>query len=120
MGLSRRELVATSFAAAAGFGSDAMTLSSPENGVPDNRLKVVCVGGHPDDPESGCGGALALYTKAGHQVTVVYLTRGERGIQGKTLDEAATIRTAEAQEACRILGAKPVFAYLFCRGSGSA
>ena len=34
MGLSRRELVATSFAAAAGFGSDAMTLSSPENGVP--------------------------------------------------------------------------------------
>jgi LmbE family N-acetylglucosaminyl deacetylase len=73
-------------------------------------LKVVCVGGHPDDPESGCGGTLARYRAAGHQVTVVYLTRGERGIAGKSLDEAAAIRTAEAQAACRILGAKPVFA----------
>ncbi|HEX9248319.1 MAG TPA: hypothetical protein VF856_02400, partial [Gemmatimonadaceae bacterium] len=25
-------------------------------------LSVVCVGGHPDDPESGCGGALSLYS----------------------------------------------------------
>src|SRR5438445_10449264 len=74
------------------------------------KLSVVCVGGHPDDPESGCGGTLARYSESGHRVTIVYLTRGERGIPGKSLDEAAAIRTAEAREACRILGSKPIFA----------
>ena len=72
-------------------------------------LTIVCVGGHPDDPESGCGGTLARYAAAGHNVTIVYLTRGERGIDGKSLDAAAQIRTAESEAACRILGAKPVF-----------
>ena len=74
------------------------------------KLNVVCVGGHPDDPESGCGGALARYAELGHSVTIVYLTRGERGIAGKSLAEAAAIRAAEARKACAILGAKPVFA----------
>jgi len=73
------------------------------------RVNVVCVGGHPDDPESGCGGTLARYAALGHAVTIVYLTRGERGIDGKSLDEAARIRTAESQAACRILGAQPLF-----------
>lgn len=72
-------------------------------------LKVVCVGAHPDDPESGCGGALLRYAALGHAVTIVYLTRGERGIPGKSLDEAARIRTAESEAACKIIGAKPVF-----------
>src|SRR6516164_9694329 len=66
-------------------------------------LKVVCVGGHPDDPESGCAGTLARYAQAGHSVTVVYLTRGERGIRGKGNDEAAKIRSAEWEAACKII-----------------
>ena len=74
------------------------------------RLKVVVVGAHPDDPETGCGGTMARYAAAGHRVTALYLTRGERGIPGKSLEEAARIRTAEARAACRILGAKPLFA----------
>jgi LmbE family N-acetylglucosaminyl deacetylase len=73
-------------------------------------LIVVCVGGHPDDPESGCGGTLARYAELGHRVTIVYLTRGEAGIPGKSHEEAAAIRTAESIAACKILGAKPVFA----------
>jgi LmbE family N-acetylglucosaminyl deacetylase len=73
------------------------------------QLSVVCIGGHPDDPESGCGGTLARYAAAGHVVTIVYLTRGERGIAGKSLDEAARIRTAESDAACKILGATPRF-----------
>src|SRR6266576_1939155 len=72
-------------------------------------LKVVCVGAHPDDPESGCGGALLRYAALGHAVTIVYLTRGERGIPGTSLEEAARIRTAESETACKIIGAKPVF-----------
>jgi LmbE family N-acetylglucosaminyl deacetylase len=72
-------------------------------------LAVVCVGAHPDDPESGCAGTLARYAAAGHAVTIVYLTRGERGIEGKGLDESARIRTTESEAACRIIGATPVF-----------
>ncbi len=73
-------------------------------------LKVVCAGAHPDDPESGCAGTLARYAAEGHRVTIVYLTRGERGIGGTSLDDAARIRTAEAERASKIIGAKAAFA----------
>jgi LmbE family N-acetylglucosaminyl deacetylase len=74
------------------------------------KYRVVCLGGHPDDPESGCGGTLAKLSKAGHDCTVIYLTRGEAGIEGKSHVEAAAIRTKEAESACAILGCKAVFA----------
>jgi len=73
-------------------------------------MSIVCVGGHPNDPESGCGGTLALYAGLGHAVTVIYLTRGEAGIPGKSHDRAAAIRTAECEASCKILGVRPVFA----------
>lgn len=73
-------------------------------------LRVVCVGAHPDDPESGCGGTLARYSAEGHKVTILYVTRGERGIAGRSLSEAAKIRSAEAEAACKILGATARFA----------
>jgi LmbE family N-acetylglucosaminyl deacetylase len=71
--------------------------------------KVIVVGGHPDDPESGCGGTMALYTDLGHEVIAMYLTRGEAGVPGKSHPEAAQIRTAESQKACDILQARPIF-----------
>jgi LmbE family N-acetylglucosaminyl deacetylase len=71
---------------------------------------VVCVGGHPDDPESGCGGTLALLAKLGYKVTIIYLTTGEAGIPGKSHAEAAAIRKQESLNACKVLNAKPVFA----------
>jgi len=73
-------------------------------------LNIVCVGAHPDDPESGCGATLAKFSAAGHAVTIIYLTRGEAGITGKSNEEAAAIRSKEAIEACTLLKAKPVFA----------
>ncbi|MBI3695718.1 MAG: PIG-L family deacetylase [Acidobacteria bacterium] len=90
------------------LGSGMLALPGAEPGGP--KLKVVCVGAHPDDPESGCGGTLARYSQAGHRVTIIYLTRGERGVRGKSYEDAAAIRSAEAEAACKILGAKPVFA----------
>src|SRR5579871_788179 len=72
--------------------------------------KIVCVGGHPDDPESGCGGTLAKLASLGHEITIIYLTTGEAGIPGTGHDEAARIRKAEAIAACKILNCKPVFA----------
>ena len=49
-----------------------LALPGAEPGGP--KLKVACVGAHPDDPESGCGGTLARYSQAGHRVTILYLT----------------------------------------------
>ncbi|MEO7800437.1 MAG: PIG-L deacetylase family protein [Ginsengibacter sp.] len=86
------------------------SLSSSPVSTKDKKLKVVCVGGHPDDPESGCGGTLAMLASAGHMVIIIYLTRGEAGITGASHADAAAIRSKEAVAACTILNAKPVFA----------
>ena len=96
---SRRQLLAAASA----------TVLSAQDPSP-SRLRVVCVGGHPDDPESGCGGTLARYAALGHAVTILYLTRGEAGIPGKSHEEAARIRSVECEAACRTLGARAVFA----------
>lgn len=72
-------------------------------------LKLSAVGAHPDDPETGCGGTMILFHDAGYDVVSMYLTRGEAGIQGKTHDEAAAIRVKEAENACKLTGARPVF-----------
>jgi LmbE family N-acetylglucosaminyl deacetylase len=82
----------------------------PGSDQSSRKLNVVCVGGHPDDPESGCAGTLARYAELGHRVTVLYLTRGEKGIRGKSNDEAAKIRTAECEAACGVIGATALFA----------
>jgi N-acetylglucosamine malate deacetylase 1 len=74
------------------------------------KLKVIVVGGHPDDPESGAGGTMARLADLGHEVVALYLTRGEAGIKGKSAEQAAAIRSAECEAACRILKARAVFA----------
>lgn len=109
--ITRRDLLGKS-AMLAGTVGLIQPLRGLETGAPPDpkRLKVVVAGGHPDDPESGCGGTIARYSDLGHDVTILYLTRGEAGIEGKSMQEAAAIRTAEAEKACAILKAKPVFA----------
>ncbi|PYJ99739.1 MAG: PIG-L family deacetylase [Verrucomicrobia bacterium] len=110
--LTRRRFVKHSLAVAgpALLAANALPLAAAEGeSGAARKLKVVCVGGHPDDPESGCAGTLTRYAELGHALTVIYLTRGERGISGKSLDEAARIRSAECEAACKIMGAKPVF-----------
>ena len=73
-------------------------------------LKIVCVGGHPDDPESGCGGTLALFAAAGHRRVDRLSDQRRAWHRRQVAREAARIRTAEAQRACEILQATPIFA----------
>ena len=96
--------------AAAGVGALAAAAGAPLTRAAGLRLKVVVVGGHPDDPESIAGGTMSLFADQGHEVVALYLTRGEAGITGKTHDEAAAIRSAEAQSACAVLKARARFA----------
>src|SRR5215212_7235143 len=100
--LTRRRFLEQSLAAVApaALAWKALPSSHVRPDVRSAPLRIVCVGAHPDDPESGCGGTLARYATLGHAVKIVYLTRGERGIDGKSLTEAARIRTAESEAAC--------------------
>jgi LmbE family N-acetylglucosaminyl deacetylase len=85
-------------------------ISKSDIGNPeDKKLHIVCLGGHPGDPEFGCGGTMAKYSDAGHQVTFLYLTRGEASDPNKTYAEMAELRTKEAETACKILNATPKF-----------
>ncbi len=74
------------------------------------QLKFVVTGGHPGDPECGCAGTIARLTDLGHQVTVLYLNRGEGYCGSSPLSQCAAIRTEEARKACEILKARPLFA----------
>jgi LmbE family N-acetylglucosaminyl deacetylase len=87
-----------------------MGLGAAAAGAAERPLQVVCVTAHPGDPELACGGTLARYAELGHRVSIIYLTRGEAGIAGKSHEEAAAIRTLGAEAACKVLGAKAVFA----------
>ena len=104
---SRRQFIKNT-----GAGLGLLSLPSLLYAHPDKTTirKVVCIGGHPDDPESGCGGTLARLAKNGNAVTIIYLTTGEAGIQNKSHNEASFIRKQEAISACKILNATPLFA----------
>ncbi len=111
MTLNRREALRLAAAPVglAVLGTAPLAGAQGESRRAPDALKLLVVGAHPDDPESGCGGTIARYVQAGSQVLAFYLTRGEAGIPGKSHGEAAQIRTAEAERACAILGAEPRF-----------
>jgi N-acetylglucosamine malate deacetylase 1 len=69
---------------------------------------VLVTGGHPGDPEYGCGGTIAKLAQLGYRVTILYLNRGEKGC-GPARSDCGEIRTKEAEAACRILNATPLF-----------
>ncbi len=68
------------------------------------RLKVIVAGGHPGDPEYGCGGTIARLTGLGHEVVLLYLN------DGAWPPTPAATRTAEASKACALLHATPAYA----------
>lgn len=71
---------------------------------------VVAFSPHPDDEAYAMAGTLAHLVARGWRARVVYLTRGEAGVdeRGPNPDLGAT-REAEARAACAVLGAEPVF-----------
>ena len=75
---------------------------------PDKKLKVVVIGGHPDDPESGAGGLVAMLSRQGHEVILAYGTafRSDRRFFDRP---EADVRRGEASAACKVLGATPKF-----------
>src|SRR5579862_9523890 len=98
--ISRRKLLtSTGLVAAAASGAQ-----KPSG----RKIKVIVAGGHPGDPEYGCGGAVARYTDLGHEVVLLYLNRGDWS--EKPGQDPSPIRVAEANKACEILKARAAFA----------
>lgn len=90
---------------AADFAQNSQTLAQ-QSGT--RKLKVVITGGHPGDPEYGCGGTAARYADLGHEVVLLYLNNGEWPKENG--GSPANIRMAEAEKACDILKARPLYA----------
>ena len=70
---------------------------------PNRKFKIIVTGGHPGDPEYGCGGTVARMTALGHEVVLLYLNDG-------AWETSAAVRMAEAKKACEILKARPAYA----------
>lgn len=75
---------------------------------------VLVLSPHPDDESLGCGGTLKLISSSGGQVDVLYMTRGEMGLEPGAsasrpkCEELAQRRVEEARRACQVLGVRNI------------
>jgi LmbE family N-acetylglucosaminyl deacetylase len=69
-----------------------------------SRIAVIMA--HPDDPDHGCAGTLAMWSEMGHHVTYVIVTNGDKGSddRGLSRDDLIATREREQRDAAGILG----------------
>ena len=75
--------------------------------------KILVILAHPDDPEFFCGASLAKWARAGHEVTYLLLTCGDKGFNPTTQADMTTeklcaLRHVEQRNAANVIGAKAV------------
>src|SRR5687767_9630268 len=70
----------------------------------DRKLRILCFGAHPDDCELQAGGTAALWAARGHHVKFVSVTNGDIGHWRQAGGPLARRRTAEVEQAARLLG----------------
>jgi LmbE family N-acetylglucosaminyl deacetylase len=104
--ISRRALLGTTCVLGTPLAATLGATRADPPEPPGHKLKVVICGGHPGDPEYGCGGTIARYTDLGHEVVLLYLNNGEWPPRSGN----AASRMAEAARACEILKARPLYA----------
>src|SRR6478752_9884850 len=102
--MNRREMLQTAGLLAGSAAANAIAQTSSGSTLPQRKLKIIVTGGHPGDPEYGCGGTIARLTALGHEVVLLYLN------DGAWPPTPASTRIAEAAKACAILKARPAYA----------
>src|SRR6476620_10409719 len=75
--VSRRSLLERALGASVALGLPGTASAAATASSATARLRVVVTGGHPGDPEYGCGGTIARYAELGHDVAILYLNRGD-------------------------------------------
>src|SRR5262249_37542409 len=73
--------------------------------MPEEPLRLLIIGAHPDDADYHAGGLAALYRAAGHVVKMVSLTNGDAGHHIIRGPELAERRRREAAAAGKVIGA---------------
>jgi LmbE family N-acetylglucosaminyl deacetylase len=101
--MNRREMLKSGGIVAAGMAAEAIGQKDFGPAEPARTYRVIVTGGHPGDPEYGCGGTIARLTALGHEVVLLYLNDG-------AWETSAPVRIAEAKKACEILKARPAYA----------
>lgn len=71
----------------------------------DDRLHIIIIGAHPDDPDK-VGGSAYKWAQLGHDVLMVSLTNGDAGHQSIPAAELAKIRREEARRAGKVIGVR--------------
>jgi LmbE family N-acetylglucosaminyl deacetylase len=66
------------------------------------KIRILAIGAHPDDIETGCGGTLLKYAKSGHRVFLMVMTEGELGAP-------LGVRRLEQERAAKIMGVERIF-----------
>jgi N-acetylglucosamine malate deacetylase 1 len=102
--MNRREMLKNAGMIAGVSTVDIFSPGSAKGTEPVRKLKVIVCGGHPGDPEYGCGGTIARLTALDHKVVLLYLN------DGAWMETSSTVRIAEARKACEILKARPAYA----------
>jgi len=102
--MNRREMLQTAGLLEGSAAANAIAQTSSGSTLPTRKQKIVVTGGHPGDPEYGCGGTIARLTALGHEVVLLYLN------DGAWQQISAATRIAEAKKACEILKARHAYA----------
>jgi LmbE family N-acetylglucosaminyl deacetylase len=70
----------------------------------EERLRILVIGAHPDDPDIACGGTAVMWAAAGHVVEFLSTTSGDTGHHAIGGIELARRRRAEAQSSASVAG----------------
>ena len=71
----------------------------------NDKLHIIIIGAHPDDPDE-VGGTAYKWAQAGHDVLMVSLTNGDAGHQTLDSETLAKVRREEARRAGEVIGVR--------------
>ena len=81
------------------------TMLNAQQAGQSNKLHIIIIGAHPDDPDE-VGGTAYKWAQAGHDVLMVSLTNGDAGHQTLSSEVLAKIRREEARRAGEVIGVR--------------
>lgn len=70
----------------------------------DSQPRIICIGAHPDDAESGAAGTAALWIAKGYHVKFVSVTNGDIGHWRDSGPQLARRRKAEVANGAKVVG----------------
>ncbi|MEP6894487.1 MAG: PIG-L family deacetylase, partial [Chloroflexota bacterium] len=90
-----------------------MTLDTTQPDHWNSPQNILVILAHPDDPEFFCGATLARWARAGHHITYLLLTCGDKGFNpytqpDMTPEKLCALRHVEQNDAATVIGAESV------------